>query len=144
MCCKWWNSLWYPRTPTIIGEFKLFRVKNKIILIEQIEYLSVDLQCKKYKISDGIELTYQEAYDVIHNSPKKPWIWIGDEDGTDMTEELSAFIVDGNVITLDLLNVLFPNINKWKYCSRSFDILDFPSEIIIKNDPINETPKKET
>lgn len=142
MCCKWWNSFWYPRTPTLTGQFKIFRVKNKIILIEEIEYLSVDLQTVKYKISDGIELTYDEALNVIQNSPKKPWIWIGDEDGTDMTEELNAFIVDGNLITLDLLNVLFPEIKNWKYCSRSFDILDFPSEILIKNDPINETPEK--
>jgi hypothetical protein len=140
--CKWWNSLWYPRTPTITGEFKIFRVNNKIILIEEIEYLSVDLQAVKYKISDGTELTYDQALNVIHNSPKKPWIWIGDEDGTDMTEELNAFIVDGNLITLDLLNVLFPEIKNWKYCSRSFDILDFPSEILIKNDPINETSEK--
>ena len=142
MCCKWWNSLWYSRIPTITGEFRMFRVKNKIILIEEIEYLSADLQSLKYKISDGKALEYEEAYQAIHNPPKKPWIWIGDEDGTDMTEELDAFIVDGNLITLDLLNVIFPDIKKWKYCSRSFDILDFPSEILIKNDTHTKTSEK--
>ena len=140
--CKWWNSLWYPRIPSIIGEFRLIRLKNKVILIEEIEYLSVDLQCIKYKISNGIPLDYHEAYQAIHNPPKKPWIWIGGEDGTDMTEELDAFIVDGNTITLDLLNTVFPEIKIWKYCSRSFDILDFPSEILIKNDTLNKTSEK--
>ena len=139
-CCR---RFCYSKIPEISSEFQEFIIDDKEVWIETIEYTSSDLYCKKYRVHQKYkQTTYQEAYMIIHEIPNKRWIWIGDGD-KNMTEELQPFVVNGNKITLGMLKVFFPYVKLWKYCSMTLDMLDFPSEGIIINDPNKETIKKE-
>jgi hypothetical protein len=66
-----------------------------------------------------------DRYERLDEKPKCPWIWIGSGE-TDYTKEVSQYVVHGNLITLELLQEVFREID-WSYiCAESFDRKDFP------------------
>jgi hypothetical protein len=139
-CCR---RFWYSKVPEITSEFQEFIIDDKEVWVETIEYNTIDIYEKKYRIHDKYKrTTYEEAYNVIHELPSKSWIWIGDKD-KDMTDEIQPFVVNGNKITLKLLKFFFPYIKRWTYYSMTLDLIDFPSEGIIINDSNKKAIKKE-
>lgn len=138
-CCR---RLWYSKVPVISGWSEEYVIDDSYVWIETINYNTIDTHILKYKLSPKFEITdYEECMKIIFDTPKKPWIWIGDQ--YDMSSKLEPYIVRGNCITLGLLRVLFPHIRQWKYCTATLDFYDFPSEGIIIDDTNNKTTKKE-
>jgi len=142
----WWcfRKCCYSRIPEITSEiesFTIFDENNNRIYIEKLECISSDIYIKKYKIADGNRSTVIEANNILNQRPVKPWVWIGDD--RDMTEEIEPFVVHGNKITLKILNLYFPSVKEWRYCSKTLEMLDFPSEGIIINDTNKQTIEKE-
>jgi hypothetical protein len=139
-CCR---RLWYSKIPIISGWSEEYIIDDSYVWIETINYNTVDTHILKYKLSNRFEITsYEECMKIVFDTPKKPWIWIGDQ--YDMSSKLEPYIVSGNHVTLGLLKALFPYVQEWKYCCpKTLDLLDFPSEGIIINDTNSKTTKKE-
>lgn len=139
-CCR---RLWYSKVPVISGWSEEYVIDDSYVWIETINYNTVDTHILKYKLSSKFEITpYEECMQLVFDTPKKPWIWIGDQ--YDMSSKLEPYIVRGNFISLGLLRVLFPHIRQWKYCCpKTLELYDFPSEGIIIDDTNNKTTKKE-
>lgn len=68
--------------------------------------------------------------------PPPPWFFIGCYDSAeslqDKTCEMDEYVYPGNVITLELLQHLFPGTQRWVYIHpETFEETDFPSEGIV-------------
>lgn len=65
-------------------------------------------------------------YKMLDKRVVSPWIWIGCGE-KDYTLQLDEYLVEGNLITLDLLKRLFPKETEWTYiCFKTLDSLEFP------------------
>ena len=77
---------------------------------------------------------------------KKPWIWIGgykENQLIDTTKEIEEYCVEGNRISNELLKTINSEITEWIYCcSKTLEIVNFPSEGFIINDSIIKEIKK--
>ena len=76
-------------------------------------------------------------------SPPPPWFFIGCYDSAkslqDKTGDMDDYIYPGNVITLELLQHLFPGTQRWVYIDpKTFEETDFPSEGIVIGGSENE------
>ena len=95
---------------------------------------------KKYKVWYPNQIftrtTYEQAKELLNKKPLVPWLWIGSNENEEVSSKLDEFMVVGNIITLELLNDLFPSIIKFKYlCPSTLELQDFPiSGIQIKED----------
>jgi hypothetical protein len=80
--------------------------------------------------------TYEQAIKLLNKKPLVPWLWIGSNEDQEISYKLNEFLVVGNIITLELLNDLFPSIMKFQYlCPSTLELQDFPiSGIQIKED----------
>jgi len=80
------------------------------------------------------------SYAISPPYPLPPWFFIGCYDSAkslqDKTCEMDDYVYPGNVITLDLLQHLFPGTQRWVYIHpQTFEETDFPSEgIVIEQD----------
>jgi hypothetical protein len=113
------------------------------IVREKIELKSPQESRVLYKIWHAgpmKELSYDESLELFNKTPKRPWIWIGGS-GRNMIDEVDEYLVAGNKITLDVLKLIADI--EWKYCSQTLDILDFPSEGFIIDDPIIKADTKQ-
>jgi hypothetical protein len=121
---------------TVIPEGTLVR--------EKIDLRSPDEDRTLYKLwypGPMKELTYDESLELFYLNLKRPWVWIGGE-GRNMMDEVEEYVVPGNRITLKVLNMI-ANIH-WQYCSaETLEILDFPSEGFIIDDPRIKPDQKE-
>ena len=141
------------REPNIYGECMITPVKKVVwsttvpegcILREKLTLVTEHEDRVLYKVwypGPKTELTYDESVKVFESRTRRPLIWIGG-DGKNMIDQVEKYVVPGNKITLELLKIIDPDI-KWKYCSQTLDILDFPSEGFIINDPVIQTNQKE-
>jgi len=138
------SELYYKEDCKLIWQIK---VPSNNFLIERIFYESSDISLEKYRIIHSnqvyTELTYTESLDILHEKIKKPWIWIGSSN-INMTEELEKFLVNGNLITLDILSYVNKDIQEWEYLTDELEMKKFPSEgIVISDDTNKERIKKE-
>ena len=72
-------------------------------------------------------------------------VYLTENEDEEVSSRLDEFMVVGNIITLELLNDLFPSIMGFKYlCPSTLELQDFPiSGIQIKeDDSFNENSKK--
>lgn len=151
----WCNWRCFRKHVSITGEClvypdtKLFWktiVPEKHIICERLILSSPTDDKTKYKIwyeGEMSELTYEESLNIFNSKPKRPWIWIGDTKHN-MLQTLDEYLVIGNKITLELLQIINPEIKEWKYiCSQTLDMLNFPSDGIIIYDSIITKNKKE-
>jgi hypothetical protein len=121
------DALWITNVP-----------KNSIFL-EKITCRRVDERFYKYKVWYYDQLYMKPSMDLkkflVNVKVESPWLWIG-EGEIDMTNKLEEFILDGNVIRLELLNLKFPEIKNWSYLnSKTLELEVFPVEgIQIKHD----------
>jgi hypothetical protein len=104
---------------------------------------------KKYRVWYPNQLftrtTHEQAIKLLNKKPLVPWLWIGSCEDEEVSSRLDEFMVVGNIITLELLNDLFPSIMKFQYlCPSTLELQDFPiSGIQIKeDDSFNENSKK--
>jgi hypothetical protein len=108
------------------------------------------LDCKKrYKVWYPNQLftrtSYEQAIKLLNKKPLIPWLWIGSNEDEEVSSRLDEFMLVGNIITLELLNDLFPSIMKFQYlCPSTLELQDFPIDgIQIKeDDSFNENSKK--
>mgnify|MGYP000067460475 CR=1 FL=1 len=59
--------------------------------------------------------THEQAIKLLNKKPLIPWLWIGSNEDEEVSSRLDEFMVVGNIITLELLNDLFPSIMKFQY-----------------------------
>ena len=90
------------------------------------------LRVEKHREGDAVRFVVPpREVDPFARHAKIPWLWIGiTEDLGDYTEDLANYMVPGNVITPELLRVLFPEIAEQpiRYlCSTSWEMKEFPS-----------------
>ena len=104
---------------------------------------------KRYKVWYPNQLftrtSHEQAIKLLNKKPLVPWLWIGSSEDEEVSSKLHEFMVVGNIITLELLNDLFPSIMKFQYlCPLTLELQDFPiSGIQIKeDDSFNENSKK--
>ena len=102
-------------------------IPEDTILCETVSrtYLGETISKTKIWNSEDIYIREFDRYERLDEKPKCPWIWIGSGE-TDYTKEVSQYVVHGNLITLELLQEVFREID-WSYiCAESFDRKDFP------------------
>jgi hypothetical protein len=102
-------------------------VPEATILCETVSrtYLGETITKTKIWNSEDVYVRDSERYERLDEKPRCPWIWIGTGE-TDYTKEVSQYVVHGNLITLELLQEVFREID-WSYiCAESFDKKDFP------------------
>jgi hypothetical protein len=102
-------------------------VPEDTILCETVSrtYLGETITKTKIWNSEDVYVRDSERYERLDEKPRCPWIWIGTGE-TDYTKEVSQYVVHGNLITLELLQEVFREID-WSYiCAESFDKKDFP------------------
>jgi hypothetical protein len=92
---------------------------------------SVDEYAKKYKISySALHYSREMIYEILFTNLDAPWLWIGAKSllgDQDMTMSLVPYVVEGNRITLDLLQQEYPCLYDWKYLDRvTLKEIDFP------------------
>jgi hypothetical protein len=144
-------SLFYSKEPTIYAETKVYStvepkweiiVPEDTIIAEEVTSVSLDDRIVRYKIWNAgerhIRLTKQECISILNAEVMTPWLWIGGEtvmgDIIDMTEKIEEYMVPGNKITLQLLDVLNSSICKWYYMSpKTLKEVDFPTDGIVIN-----------
>jgi hypothetical protein len=74
---------------------------------------------KKYRVWYPNQLftrtTHEQAIKLLNKKPLVPWLWIGSSEDEEVSSRLDEFMVVGNIITLELLNDLFPYDGKIRY-----------------------------
>jgi hypothetical protein len=112
---------------------------GKVFDIQTIEYSNGRTKRVVYPASaqshkDRADIGFTPPY------PSPPWFFIGCYDSAeslqDRTCEMDDYVYPGNVITLALLQHLFPGTQRWVYIHpETFEETDFPSEgIVIEQD----------
>ena len=102
-------------------------VPEDTILCETVSRTYIGETVSKTKVwhADDVFVRDTDRFERLDEKPKCPWIWIGSGE-TDYTKQVSQYVVHGNLITLELLQEVFHEID-WSYiCAESFDKKDFP------------------
>jgi hypothetical protein len=143
-------SLWYSKEPVLIIKRKvhyledaeldwIVKVPEGVIITEQYSLVSLDKSIVKYKVWNSNQYYARPLESEIKNNltlcSKKPWYWIGgsDKNGNHLnaTELLDPYILAGNRITLQLLQLLNSKICVWRILDETFNEIDFPTNGII-------------
>ena len=103
------------------------------VLTEVISRSIVDEDEIRIKIwPEGSHFVQTNKYGALFDSkPKTHWLWIGGMtragNTLTLTDEMQKYVVPGNVINLQTLNKLFPQIVSWKIMDvNTFEEVDFP------------------
>jgi hypothetical protein len=96
-----------------------------------VEEFKFSKERKRYRIWKAHQLfsatSEDEARLLCDKSIKRPWLWIGSDEGFDMTEYIEQYLVVGNVITLQVLKSIVNDIHDWQYmCPKTFEMKEFP------------------
>ena len=144
MCFRWCRRGYYGQILIHSGNPTTFEIKvpDDTVLAEKLTFNTLYETKTKIKLwypgQLYKELTYDETIEVFNKYIKKPWLWIGGyigEELKDITSQVDAYVVSGNVVTIDILNRINPEIKVWIYsCSKTLEVINFPSEGIIIDD----------
>jgi hypothetical protein len=103
------------------------------ILTEVVSRSIVDEDEVRVRIwSEGSHFVQTNKYDKLFESKTKiPWLWIGGMtragNTITLTDEMQKYVVPGNVINIQTLNKLFPQIVCWRIMDvHTFEEVDFP------------------
>jgi hypothetical protein len=137
--------LWYTKEPSVtIREYPI-TLDGKMSNMYVITSVSVDRCVKKcvidYSYSRPIE------YSFLSKQAESPWLWIGASGlcgECDMTASVLPYVVEGNHITIELLDKEFPFHRNWRYLDPvTFKEVDFPIEGITIDAPELEETTEE-
>lgn len=135
------NRYFYSDKPTIThsiqrlgsgdSEIKwLAEVPENTILCHCVKKTVLGISTVKTRIWHTNEIFIKQNMDerlrIIFETCDRPWLWIGCGE-TDYTEKVDEYIVSGNKITLQLLEIIFPDETEWSYlCPKTLEKIVFP------------------
>jgi hypothetical protein len=85
-------------------------------------------------------------YEAVFTTPfEPPWLWIGgvtvSGETRSCTDELAPYLVAGNVIRMELLRTICPDVLYWRILDpTTLEEVEFPAQgIVIKHDDSNQS-----